>query len=70
MNIAQLICKLSSCFPDHLTLSEHACSSSYRGLGRKWQKTGRFVKTLTDRELQRIREKSRSVKKHNRPTYA
>ena len=38
--------------------------------GRKGQKTERFVKTLTDRELQRIRVKSGSVKKHNRPTYA
>lgn len=38
--------------------------------GRKGQKTGRFVKTLTDKELQQIREKNRNVKKHNRPTYA
>ena len=70
MNIAQLICKLSSYFPDHLTLSEHACSSPYRGLWQKRAKNGCFVKTLTDKELQQIREKSGSVKKHNRPTYA
>jgi len=42
MNITQLICKHSSCFHDRLTLSEHAYSLPYRGLGQKRTKNGAF----------------------------